>query len=68
LALNSSAICVLVCLIAITGFISTPFVFFSVYAGNGQVLSGIPIIGESSELSQPNVENPPDSINFEPKF
>jgi hypothetical protein len=55
-------------LIAITAFIASPFVFFSVYAGNGQVLSGIPIIGESSELSQPNVENPPDSINFEPKF
>jgi len=68
LALSISAIFVVVCLIALTAFISSPFVFFSVYAGENQVLNGIPIIGESTELSQSYVDNPTNSINFEPQF
>ena len=68
MALSTSGIFVLVCLIALTAFISSPFVFFSVYAGESQVLNDIAIIGGSSEQIQSNIDNPTESIKIEPKF
>ena len=63
-----STIFVLVCLIALTAFISSPFVFFSVYAGDNQALTGIPTLGDFSQTSLLKEETSSITIDFKPEF